>query len=207
MSLETILPFLKPIAPLLLDPDISEVMINGNGSIFAQRRGHLEQVAIEVETRYVEQAAKRIARSLGEDISETRPILDARLTDGSHVAAVFPPCSMSGITLTIRKFRPHWFTLPELVSAGALTRAVAEILMEANQNRQTILVSGGTDTGKTTITKALIDYIPATERLAVIEDTVELQIDHPNVIRFEARKEQRDGRDRLLCLRSRFVTW
>ena len=131
MSLETILPFLKPIAPLLLDPDISEVMINGNGTIFAQRHGHLEQLPVELEARHIEQAVKRIARSLGEDISETRPILDARLPDGSRVAAVFPPCSMSGITLTIRKFRPHWFTLPELVSAGALTPGLAEILIEA----------------------------------------------------------------------------
>ena len=198
MPLETILPFLKPIAPLLLDPDISEVMINGNGHIFAQRRGHLEQVPVELGARHIEQAVKRIARSLGEDISETRPILDARLPDGSRVAAVFPPCSMSGITLTIRKFRSHWFMLPELVSAGALTPVLAEILIEAVRNRQTILVSGGTDTGKTTFTKALIDYIPVTERLAVIEDTAELQIDHPNVVRFEARKEQRDASGQIV---------
>lgn len=192
MSLETILPFLQPIAELITDPDVSEVMVNGDGAIFIQRAGRLDQVAATLEQKALTTAVKRIARSLGEDIGESRPLLDARLPDGSRVAAVFPPCSIHGVTLTIRKFRPHWFTLDELVVVGAIPRPAADQLAIAVRDRRTILVSGGTDTGKTTFTKALLDFIPQSERLAVIEDTMELKIDHPNVCRFEARKEIRD---------------
>ena len=193
MSLETILPFLQPIASFLGDPEISEVMVNGDEAVFIQRNGKVESVNARVDQRHLATAVKRIARSLGEDISESKPLLDARLPDGSRVAAAFPPCSLNGITLTIRKFRPTWFTLDELVHLASITRPVADGLAEAVLNRQTILVSGGTDTGKTTFTKALLDYIPQRERVGVIEDTVELKIDHPNVFRFEARKEQRDS--------------
>jgi pilus assembly protein CpaF len=122
-----------------------------------------------------------------------QPALDARLPDGSRVAAAFPPCSPGGVTLTIRKFRPQWFSLDELEHAEALPRHVAELLMQAVRDRQTILISGGTDTGKTTFAKPPIDCIPCTERLGVIEDTMELKIDHPNVFRFEARRPQRDS--------------
>jgi pilus assembly protein CpaF len=193
MSLETILPFLQPIAHFITDPEVSEVMVNGDQSVFIQRDGKLEPVNARIEQRYLSTAVKRIARSLGEDISESKPLLDARLPDGSRVAAAFPPCSPHGVTLTIRKFRPHWFTLDELVSVGSVPRHVADQLTQAVLDRQTILVSGGTDTGKTTFTKALLDFIPQHERIGVIEDTIELKIDHPNVFRFEARREQRDA--------------
>jgi len=198
MSLETILPFLQPIACFINDPEVSEVMVNGDESVFIQRHGRLEPVTAKVEQRYLSTAVKRIARSLGEDISESKPLLDARLPDGSRVAAAFPPCSAKGITLTIRKFRPQWFSLDELVNLGSIPRRVANQLAEAVLNRQTILVSGGTDTGKTTVTKALLDYIPQHERLGVIEDTIELKIDHPNVFRFEARKEQKDSSGNIM---------
>ncbi|HEX3684970.1 MAG TPA: ATPase, T2SS/T4P/T4SS family [Bryobacteraceae bacterium] len=193
MSLETILPFLQPIASLITDPGISEVMVNGDGAIFIQREGRLHPVDARIEQKYLSTAVKRIARSLGEDIGESKPLLDARLPDGSRVAAAFPPCSPYGVTLTVRKFRPHWFTLTELVEAQAVPHDLADQLAQAVRERQTILVSGGTDTGKTTFTKALLDFIPQTERLGVIEDTMELKIDHPNVFRFEARKELRDA--------------
>jgi pilus assembly protein CpaF len=193
MSFETILPFLQPIASLITDPGVSEVMVNGDGAIFIQRAGRLQPVNAKIEQKYLSTAVKRIARWLGEDISESKPLLDARLPDGSRVAAAFPPCSPHGVTLTVRKFRPHWFTLDELVEAESLPRAVADQLAQAVRERQTILVSGGTDTGKTTFTKALLDLVPQAERLGVIEDTMELKIDHPNVFRFEARKELRDA--------------
>lgn len=191
MSLNLILPFLQPIAHIITDPDVSEIMVNANGTIFLQRSGRLEPVSATLEEKHLAHAVKRIARSQGEDISNAKPLLDARLPDGSRVAAAFPPSSAQGITLTIRKFRPHWFSLPQLIEADALPRSLAETLTAAVEERRTILVSGGTDTGKTTITKALIDLIPQEERLGVIEDTLELKIDHPDVFRFEARKEQR----------------
>lgn len=193
MSLETILPFLQPIEHIILDPAVSEVMVNGDGAIFSQRHGLLTAVDARLEPKYLMNAVKRIARSLGNDIGESKPLLDARLPDGSRVAAAFPPCSLNGVTLTIRKFRPHWFTMQQLVEAGALSPALASALGDAVRNRKTILIAGGTDTGKTTFAKALIDFIPINERLGVIEDTAELKIEHPNVFRFEARKEQIDS--------------
>ena len=199
MTLETILPFLQPIAHLITDPGISEVMVNGDSSIFIQRDGRLSAVASVLDPKYLANAVKRIARSLGEDISESKPLLDTRLPDGSRVAAAFPPCSLQGVTLTIRKFRPHWFTMQQLVDAGMLPPALAGQLATAVENRQTILIAGGTDTGKTTFAKALIDFIPKSERLGVIEDTAELQIDHPNVFRLEARKEQRDPAGKVMA--------
>jgi pilus assembly protein CpaF len=192
MSFETILPFLQPIAEFISDPDVSEIMVNGDQAVFIQRKGKLEPISARIEQRYLSTAVKRIARSLGEDIGESKPLLDARLPDGSRVAAAFPPCSVRGITLTIRKFRPQWFSLDELVSLGSVSRSIADELVEAVRDRKTILVSGGSDTGKTTFAKALLDVIPHDERLGVLEDTIELKIDHPNVFRFEARKEQRD---------------
>ncbi len=192
MSLEAILPFLQPIEHVVLDPNVSEVMVNGNGSIFAQRNGVLTAVDAVIEPKYLTNAVKRIARSLGNDIGEAKPLLDARLPDGSRVAAAFPPCSLHGVTLTIRKFRPQWFTMAQLVEAEALSAELAQRLEDAVVSRKTILIAGGTDTGKTTFAKALIDFIPREERLGVIEDTAELKIDHPNVFRFEARKEQLD---------------
>jgi pilus assembly protein CpaF len=193
MSLETILPFLQPVAQFITDPEVSEIMVNGDEAVFIQRNGKLEPVTARVEQRYLSTAVKRIARSLGEDIGESKPLLDARLPDGSRVAAAFPPCSIHGITLTIRKFRPQWFSLDELVDLGSVSRSIADQLVDAVQQRKTILVSGGTDTGKTTFAKALLDVIPQHERIGVIEDTIELKVDHPNVFRFEARKEQRDA--------------
>jgi pilus assembly protein CpaF len=192
MSFETILPFLEPIAEFIRDPEVSEVMVNGDQAVFVQRNGKLERVSARIEQRYLSTAVKRIARSLGEDIGESKPLLDARLPDGSRVAAAFPPCSIHGITLTIRKFRPQWFSLDELVSLASVSRSIADRLVEAVRDRKTILISGGTDTGKTTFAKALLDVIPHNERLGVIEGTIELKVDHPNVFRFEARKEQRD---------------
>ena len=131
MSLETILPFLQPIEHVLLDPDVSEVMVNGDGSIFMQRSCELSLVNAVLEPKYLASAVKRIARSLGNDISETKPLLDARLPDGSRVAAAFPPCSLYGVTLTIRKFRPHWFTMPQLIDSGALSAALGIRLADA----------------------------------------------------------------------------
>ena len=199
MTLETILPFLQPIAHLITDPGISEVMVNGDSSIFIQRDGRLSAVAAVLDPKYLANAVKRIARSLGEDIGESKPLLDTRLPDGSRVAAAFPPCSLQGVTLTIRKFRPRWFTMQQLVDAGMLPSTLAGQLATAVGNRQTILIAGGTDTGKTTFAKALIDFIPKSERLGVIEDTAELQIDHPNVFRLEARKEQRDPAGKVMA--------
>lgn len=193
MSFDIILPFLRPIAHLITDPEVSEIMVNGSRRTFTERRGVVqEETDVRLDERNLRVAVKNIARALGEDVSEERPILDARLPDGSRVAAVFPPCSVGGMTLTIRKFQTRFFTPDELVRIGTLTPAMLETLRGAMVQRKTILISGGTSTGKTTLLNALATYLPKDDRVFTIEDTAELQLDCPNLRRFEARRTQGD---------------
>lgn len=188
-SLDRILPFLRPIEDLLADPDITEVMVNAGGRcVFVERAGRLQAVPDRVlEPRNLTVAIKNIARACGDEISEQQPILDARLDDGSRVAAMFPPCSIDGPTLTVRKFGRR-YTLENLVAGGMLTEEQAGALRAAVLEGLNILISGGTGTGKTTLLNALAATIPAEERVVLIEETAEIQLDLPNVVRFEARR-------------------
>lgn len=188
---EAILPFLKPIEHLLLDESISEVMVNGTDRVFIEKSGFLEQVSgVSLAERSLLVAVKNIARRLGDDISESKPILDSRLPDGSRVAAVIPPCSLNGVTLTIRKFNSRHFEMEDLIKAGTLDRQLANRLEDYVLQKKSLLICGGTATGKSTLAAALAKFIPDYERLVVIEDTAELQLSQANVVRFEARREQ-----------------
>ncbi len=188
---EVILPFLKPIEHLILDESISEVMVNGSNRVFIERDGYIRQVpGIALGERSLTVAVKNIARRLGDDISESKPILDSRLPDGSRVAAVIPPCSLSGVTLTIRKFNSRHFDIEDLIRSATLDRALANRLEDYLLQRRNLLISGGTGTGKTTLLTALGKFIPADERILLIEDTAEIQLAHENLVRFEARREQ-----------------
>jgi len=191
MSWEVIIPFLRPIENLLRDPEISDIMVNGASRVFIEKYGELRAVPEAVMSeKSLQVAVRNIARVLGDDISEEIPLLDARLPDGSRVAAVFPPCSVTGTILTIRKFHAKRYTADELARTGTLTLPLLKELREAVENRRTILISGGTGTGKTTLLNALASYIPDTERIVVIEDTSELQIAKPDLVRLEARRAQ-----------------
>jgi len=190
-SLDRILPFLKPIEDLLVDPTITEVMVNEGGRcVFVEREGGVEAVSGRtLESRNLTVAIKNIARACGDEISETQPLLDARLEDGSRVAAMFPPCAVTGPVLTIRKFTRR-YSLDDLIEVGTLTPAVAAHLTDAIRTHQNVLLSGGTGTGKTTLLNALAALIPARDRIAVIEETAEIHLDKPNLLRFEARRAQ-----------------
>ncbi len=191
MSFEVILPFLRPIAGLILDADVSEIMVNGSGRVFTERAGRLEEaVGVTIREKSLQVAVRNIARALGDDISEDHPLLDSRLPDGSRVAAVVPPCSLGGTTLTIRKFHSQRFTTDELVRVGTLTPAIVAAVRQAIASRENVLISGGTGTGKTTVLNAFAALLPGTDRIIVIEDTSELRLDQPNLVRFEARREQ-----------------
>jgi pilus assembly protein CpaF len=191
VSFELILPFLRPIAHLIQDPDVTEIMVNGSRRVFVERHGLVEEAdGVRIDERNLKVAVKNIARTLGDDVSEEQPILDSRLPDGSRVAAVFPPCSLGGTTLTIRKFQTRFFTADELVRIGAITAEALSIVTDAIAANQNILISGGTSTGKTTLLNALAAFLPTSDRVVLIEDTAELQIDKPNLVRFEARREQ-----------------
>ncbi len=193
LGFETILPFLRPIEHLIRDDSVSEVMVNGPDRIFIEREGVLEQVSdLSLTEKSLMVAVKNIARRLEDDISEAKPILDSRLPDGSRVAAVIPPCSIHGVTLTIRKFNSRHFTVEDLVGRGTLDSDLAARLQGYVQNRQNILISGGTGSGKTTLLNALGMFIPDDDRILLIEDTSEIQLEKPNLVRFEARQAQPD---------------
>ncbi|HEV2201397.1 MAG TPA: ATPase, T2SS/T4P/T4SS family [Bryobacteraceae bacterium] len=191
MGFELILPFLRPIERLILDERISEIMVNGSGRVFIEREGDLAEVADAYLTeKNLQVAVRNIARALGDEINEVQPLLDSRLPDGSRVAAVIPPCSIGGTTLTIRKFHSRQFTAEELVRIGSLAPDALQHLRHAIAERQNILISGGTGTGKTTLLNAIAASIADQERIVIIEDTAEIQLDKPNLVRFEARREQ-----------------
>src|SRR5260370_10956268 len=135
-------------------------------------------------------AVKSIARRLGDDISEAKPILDSRLPDGSRVAAVIPPCSLNGVTLTIRKFNSRHFDMNDLVEAGTLERWLANQLEDYVLARKNILIAGGTGSGKTTLLNIVGKFSPEDERILLIEDTSSMQMWHQNLVRFETRQPQ-----------------
>ena len=190
---EMILPFLRPIQAHILDPDVSEIMVNGPEQVFVERAGYLEQIeGVTLNEKSLMVAVKNIARRLGDDISEEKPILDSRLPDGSRVAAVIPPCSLNGVTLTIRKFNARHFGIEDLIRIGTITEDLAAQFENAVRSRKNVLISGGTGTGKTTLLNIVANFIPDGERVLVIEDTAEIQIRTPNLVRFEARRAQND---------------
>ena len=161
MSFDLILPFLRPIAHLIQDPDVSEIMVNGPSRIFVERNGVMSEAAgLRLDERNLTVAVKNIARALGDDVSEEKPILDSRLADGSRVAAVVPPCSLNGTTLTIRKFQTRFFTAEELVRIGTMPVEVLEVVRSAIARNENVLISGGTSTGKTTLLNALAAFLP-----------------------------------------------
>jgi pilus assembly protein CpaF len=193
MSFELVLPFLRPIAHLITDPEVSEVMVNGSQRVFVERNGTMQIVdGVTLDERNLRVAVKNIARAVGDDISEEQPILDARLPDGSRVAAVFPPCSLGGATLTIRKFQPRFFTIEELLRSEMVSPTDVEEIQRAVSAGHTILISGGTSTGKTTLLNAIGATLPAHDRIVIIEDTAELHLPHANQVRLEARRAQRE---------------
>lgn len=188
MSFELILPFFpEELRALLLDPTISDLMINGTSGVFADRGGVIERIPLS--TPYtndrLQAAIERVARILGQDLTSQNPILNTRLPDGSRVAVVGAPSSISGPTFTVRKFN-RWFSSDELVAAGGLPAHVRDTAVGLIAKRKNGIISGGTGSGKSTLMKALLDHVPLHERLVVIEQPAELKIAHPNAVRWEA---------------------
>ena len=185
LGLDDLKPFLPGLEAVLDDDEVSEVMINGPGQVFVERRGRVEPMALELSDEVVWRAAIQIARPLGKD-PEKEPIIDARLGDGSRVAICSPPATPSA-AITIRRFGGREFTLRELQEMGSLPSLVvreAESILRRDGN---LLIAGGTGSGKTTLLNALSTLLPAGGRVISIEDTLELQLRRPNCVRFEAR--------------------
>lgn len=187
-SLSALKTFLPGLDTLLEDPEVTEIMINGPGNVWAERAGAgLHQVeAPLLDDGALRRAAISIARPLGLD-PKTDPALDARLPDGSRVAITTPPAAPH-VAITIRRFGNRSFSVQDLVDNGSLSPGILEAASDALSNRQNILVSGGTGSGKTTLLNALIELLPHHERIVSIEDTLELRIEQANTVRFEARE-------------------
>ena len=185
---------LGPIEPLLNDPDVDEVMVNGPYQIYVERKGKLELSGQRFrDNAHVMQVIDRIVAPLGRRVDEKSPMVDGRLRDGSRFNAIIPPLALSGPTMTIRKFARDPFTMSDLINFGSMTREAAQFLQAAVEGRLNIVVSGGTGSGKTTTLNVLSSFIPSSERIVTIEDAAELQMRQEHVIRMETRPPNIEG--------------
>jgi pilus assembly protein CpaF len=190
MSFDLILPFLRPIEPLLLDESISEIMGNPDLTWWYERDGAITQdKGVQFEAERLRTGLEVVANKLGKKLDEDNPLLNAQLPDGSRLAAVIPPVVRNAPALVIRKFTSRHFTIEDLIARGTLTRPLADYLAEQIERGQTILISGGTGTGKTTLLNILGQAIPDYERIVVIEDTSELSINKPNILPTECQTD------------------
>ncbi|HHW82819.1 MAG TPA: TadA family conjugal transfer-associated ATPase, partial [Actinomycetales bacterium] len=189
---------LGPIQPLIDDPEITEVMVNGPDHIYVERGGLLyRSEAFFSDEAHLRRIIERIVTRVGRRIDEASPLVDARLEDGSRVNAIIPPLAVSGSTLTIRKFSHEALSLEDLARIGTMTPEMAALLQACVQARLNILISGGTGTGKTTLLNVLSSFIPNSERIITIEDAVELQIQQEHVVRLESRPPNVEGRGEI----------
>jgi pilus assembly protein CpaF len=186
---------LGPIDPLLRDRGVTEVIANGPGRVYTERGGRLvrEPVAFR-DDEHLRQVIDRVVSSVGRRVDESSPMVDARLSDGSRVNAVLPPVALDGPLLTIRKFARAPFRVEDLVAAGSLTTAQADMLERCVRGRLNVVVSGGTGTGKTTLLNALAGFIDPAERIVTVEDAAELRLPQPHVARLESRPPNVEGR-------------
>lgn len=186
---------LGPLEPLMADPSVEEVMVNGPDLVYVEREGAIEQAKARFDDEeHLRNTIERILSPLGRRVDESSPMADARLEDGSRVNVVIPPLAIDGPAVSIRRFPrdrpgPDW-----LVGNGTITPEQAEMLHDAVRTRRSIIVSGGTGSGKTTLLNALARFIPEGERIVTIEDAAELDLGQPHVIRLESRTDNVEGR-------------
>lgn len=192
---ETLLQFLAPIRPFLDDPAVSDIMINGPFQIYVEKKGQLHLTNARFETREALVAALRnAAQYVGKHVDEMKPILEGRLPDGSRIEAVLPPAAPEGPCVSIRRFFKETLTVQRLVNFGALTPDVASALQALVVSKLNILIAGGTGSGKTSMLNALSSFIPEGERVVVIEDSRELQLQREHICMLEARPPDPKGR-------------
>lgn len=187
-----------PIESLLRDPTVSEIMVTSFQTIYIERNGVISRSTLSFSTEAeLRRTIDRIVARVGRRIDESSPMVDARLPDGSRVNAVIPPIALDGANLTIRKFPAERMTINELVALGSLTREAAEFMQLCVHGKMNILVSGGTGSGKTTLLNVLSAFIPPGERIITIEDSAELQLSQPHVVRLESRPANAEGQGQI----------
>jgi pilus assembly protein CpaF len=186
---------LGPLEPLLADPTISDILVNSHKKIYIERRGKIEATNVTFkDDEHLMRVIERIVSSVGRRIDESSPMVDARLQDGSRVNAIIPPLAIDGPVLSIRRFGAEPLRMSALVQNNALTKDIADMLEMCVNARLNVLISGGTGAGKTTLLNALSAYIPENERIVTIEDSAELQLQQPHVVRLETRPPNVEGR-------------
>jgi pilus assembly protein CpaF len=189
---------LGPLETLLRDASISDILVNGASQVYVERRGKLEQVPIYFDNdAHLMSIIERIVSRVGRRIDEASPMVDARLPDGSRVNAIIPPLALDGPALSIRRFPADRLTIQRLIELGAMTRPMAQVIASAVRGRLNILISGGTGTGKTTLLNCLSGEIPPNERIVTIEDSAELQLQQPHVVRLETRPPNIEGKGEI----------
>ncbi|MDC7825030.1 CpaF family protein [Pseudomonas alcaligenes] len=186
---------LGPLEPLLADPSVSDILVNGHASVYVERFGKLQRTDVRFrDDQHLLNIIDRIVSNLGRRIDESSPLVDARLKDGSRVNAIIPPLAIDGPSMSIRRFAVDLLNTDSLVQMGTLTPAMALMIKAIVRGRLNVLVSGGTGTGKTTMLNVLSSFIPDNERIVTIEDSAELQLQQPHVVRLETRPPNIEGR-------------
>jgi len=187
-----------PINPLLADPEITEVMVNGAKQVYIERNGRIHRTQITFrDDEHVMHTIEKIIAPLGRRVDESSPMVDARLPDGSRVNAIIPPLSVIGPTITIRKFSADPYTAEDLVNFGTMSAEMMSFLKACVRGRINIVVSGGTGSGKTTTLNVLSSFIPGDERIVTIEDAAELQLHQDHVVTLESRPPNIEGRGQV----------
>lgn len=185
---------LGPLQPLMDDPTIDDILVNGAHNIYVERTGRLESTEVRFhDDRHLLQVIDRIVSSVGRRIDDASPMVDARLPDGSRVNAIIPPLAIDGPHLSIRKFKDDALTADDLVEMGALSAPMIRLLEGVVHGRLNVLISGGTGAGKTTLLNVLSGFIPTHERIVTVEDSAELRLRQPHVVRLETRPANVEG--------------
>jgi len=186
---------LGPIEPLLADPAVSDILINGPQKVYIERRGLLEKTDIRfADDRHLMRIVERIVSRVGRRVDESSPMVDARLPDGSRVNVIIPPLSLEGPVVSIRRFGHDPLTAPDLLANSTLIRPMIELLEATVKGKLNIMISGGTGAGKTTLLNVLSSFIPENERIVTIEDAAELQLKQEHVVRLETRPANIEGK-------------
>jgi pilus assembly protein CpaF len=185
---------LGPLEPLIADETVNDIMVNGPKQVYVERRGKLELTDVQFrDDAHLMNVATKIVTRVGRRIDEARPLVDARLPDGSRVNIIIPPLALDGASISIRKFSKKSITLDTMAAGASISPAMATVLKIAARTRLNILISGGTGSGKTTLLNALSRMIDSTERTVTIEDAAELQLQQPHVVRLETRTANLEG--------------
>lgn len=186
---------LGPLEPLLADPTVSDILINGFNSVYVERRGKLETTQVRFgNNAHLRNIIDRIVSRVGRRIDESAPMVDARLVDGSRVNAIVEPLALDGPSMSIRRFSVEMLSTDDLIQMGSLTQEIGTVLGAIVFSRLNVLISGGTGSGKTTMLNVTSGFIPETERIVTIEDSAELQLQQPHVVRLETRPPNIEGK-------------